>query len=143
MGSSTEESAGGDLDIGNIAAMSSTVVLVVDDDPVILKLLAVNFELEGYEVCSASHGAEALEVVRQQRPDVVVSDIMMPVMSGIELVTAMKIDPDLAAIPVLLLSAKAQAADIRAGLDAGAADYVTKPFEPLDLVSRVEAVLNR
>lgn len=123
--------------------MPSTVVLVVDDDPVILKLLAVNFELEGYEVCSATQGAEALEVVRQQRPDVVVSDIMMPVMSGIDLVAAMKVDSDLADIPVLLLSAKAQAADIRTGLEAGAADYVTKPFEPLDLVSRVEAVLNR
>lgn len=123
--------------------MPSTVVLVVDDDPVILKLLIVNFELEGYELCSATQGAEALEVARERRPDVVVSDIMMPIMSGLDLVVAMKADPDLALIPVLLLSAKAQAADIRAGLQAGAADYVTKPFEPLDLVSRVEAVLNR
>jgi two-component system, OmpR family, response regulator MtrA len=65
----------------------------------------------------------------------------MPVMSGIDLVTELQADPDLASIPVVLLSAKAQAADIRVGLDAGAADYVTKPFEPLDLVSRVEAVL--
>lgn len=121
--------------------MASTVVLVVDDDPVILKLLTVNFELEGYDVCTATQGAEALDVARERRPDVVVSDIMMPVMSGIDLVVRMKDDPELAAIPVLLLSAKAQAADIRAGLDAGAADYVTKPFEPLDLVSRVEAVL--
>ena len=123
--------------------MPSTVVLVVDDDPVILKLLIVNFELEGYELCSATQGAEALEVARERRPDVVVSDIMMPIMSGLDLVVAMKADPDLALIPVLLLSAKAQAADSRAGLQAGAADYVTKPFEPLDLVSRVEAVLNR
>ena len=121
--------------------MAATVVLVVDDDPVILKLLTVNFELEGYDVCTATQGAEALDVARERRPDVVVSDIMMPVMSGIDLVIRMKADPDLTAIPVLLLSAKAQAADIRAGLDAGAADYVTKPFEPLDLVSRVEAVL--
>ena len=123
--------------------MPQTVVLVVDDDPVILKLLTVNFELEGYEVCTATQGAEALDVARGRRPDVVVSDIMMPVMSGIDLVVQMKADPDLADIPVLLLSAKAQAADIRAGLEAGAADYVTKPFEPLDLVSRVESVLAR
>ena len=68
---------------------------------------------------------------------------MMPVMSGIDLVIAMQDDPDLSAVPVVLLSAKAQAADVRAGLEAGAADYVTKPFEPLDLVSRVEAVLER
>lgn len=121
--------------------MPSTVVLVVDDDPVILKLLTVNFELEGYEVLAATQGAEALEVARERRPDVVVSDIMMPVMSGIDLVLAMKADPDVAAIPVVLLSAKAQAADVRAGLEAGAADYVTKPFEPLDLITRVEAVL--
>ncbi|CAN5757036.1 hypothetical protein BH10ACT1_BH10ACT1_30950 [soil metagenome] len=123
--------------------MTSTVVLVVDDDPVILKLLTVNFELEGYEVCTATQGAEALTVAAERRPDVVVSDIMMPVMSGIDLVVQMKLDPALADIPVVLLSAKAQAGDIRAGLDAGAADYVTKPFEPLDLVSRVEAVLGR
>jgi two-component system, OmpR family, response regulator MtrA len=123
--------------------MPSTVVLVVDDDPVILKLLTVNFELEGYEVLAATQGAEALAVAREHRPDVVVSDIMMPVMSGIDLVTELQADPDLASIPVVLLSAKAQAADIRVGLDAGAADYVTKPFEPLDLVSRVEAVLGR
>ncbi|MCU1499042.1 MAG: response regulator with CheY-like receiver domain and winged-helix DNA-binding domain [Acidimicrobiales bacterium] len=123
--------------------MTPTVVLVVDDDPVILKLLTVNFELEGYEVCTATQGAEALEVAAERRPDVIVSDIMMPVMSGIDLVLNMKVDPALADIPVILLSAKAQAADIRAGLDAGAADYVTKPFAPLDLVARVEAALGR
>jgi two-component system response regulator MtrA len=123
--------------------MPPTVVLVVDDDPVILKLLTVNFELEGYEVLTATQGAEAVDVAREHRPHVVVSDIMMPVMSGIDLVTTMKADAELAAIPVILLSAKAQAADIRAGLEAGADDYVTKPFEPLDLVSRVEAALGR
>ncbi|CAN5874318.1 N/A [soil metagenome] len=123
--------------------MASTSVLVVEDDPVILKLLTVNFELEGYEVLSATQGAEALELARRRRPDVVVSDIMMPVMSGLELVGELASDPDLASVPVVLLSAKAQAADIRAGLDAGAADYVTKPFEPLDLITRVEAVLGR
>ncbi len=117
--------------------MASTSVLVVEDDPVILKLLTVNFELEGYEVLSATQGAEALELARRRRPDVVVSDIMMPVMSGLELVGELASDPDLASVPVVLLSAKAQAADIRAGLDAGAADYVTKPFEPLDLITRV------
>ena len=123
--------------------MPATVVLVVEDDPVILKLLTVNFELEGYEVLTATHGGEALDVAHTRQPDVVVSDIMMPIMSGIELVVAMKADPDLASVPVVLLSAKAQAADVRAGLEAGADDYVTKPFEPLDLISRVEGVLKR
>jgi DNA-binding response OmpR family regulator len=121
--------------------MTPTVVLLVEDDPVILKLLVVNFELEGYEVLTAAQGAEAFEVARERRPDVVVSDIMMPVMNGMGLLAKMVADPDLADVPVVLLSAKAQAADVRAGLEAGAADYVTKPFEPLDLLSRVEAVL--
>src|SRR3954451_13550069 len=123
--------------------MTSPLVLVVDDDPVILKLLTVNFELEGYEVISATHGAEALEVARERRPDVVVSDIMMPVMSGIDLVIAMRDDAQLSEVPVVLLSAKAQAGDVRVGLEAGAAYSVPTPFEPLDLVSRVEAVLPR
>ncbi len=121
--------------------MPPTIVLLVEDDPVILQLLVVNFELEGYEVLTATQGAEALEVARERRPEVVVSDIMMPVMNGMDLLAKMAADPDLAGVPVVLLSAKAQAADVRAGLDAGAADYVTKPFEPLDLLSRVEAVL--
>lgn len=121
--------------------MAPTVVLLVEDDPVILKLLVVNFELEGYEVLTATQGAEAFEVARERRPHVVVSDIMMPVMNGMDLLAKMVADPDLADVPVVLLSAKAQAADVRAGLEAGAADYVTKPFEPLDLLSRVEAVL--
>jgi DNA-binding response OmpR family regulator len=84
-----------------------------------------------------------VDVAREQRPDVVISDIMMPRRSGLDLVAAMKGDPDTAAIPIILLSAKAQTADVRAGLDSGADDYVTKPFEPLDLVDRVNALLDR
>ena len=75
--------------------------------------------------------------------DVVVSDVMMPRMSGLELVAALRDDPDTAGIPILLLTAKAQQADIGAGIDAGADDYVTKPFEPLDLVDRVNRLLAR
>lgn len=123
--------------------MAPTVVLVVDDDPVILKLLTVNFELEGFEVLAATNGSEALDLVREHRPDVVVSDIMMPVMSGLDLVSTMAGDEGLSSVPVLLLSAKAQATDVRVGLDAGAVDYLTKPFDPLDLVSRVEVALGR
>lgn len=123
--------------------MAPTVVLVVDDDPVILKLLTVNFELEGFEVLAAINGSEALDLVREHRPDVVVSDIMMPVMSGLDLVSTMAGDEGLSSVPVLLLSAKAQATDVRVGLDAGAVDYLTKPFDPLDLVSRVEVALGR
>ena len=121
--------------------MPDSTVLVVDDDPVILKLLEVNFEMEGFTVLVAHDGEEGIEVARQDRPDVIVSDIMMPKRSGLELVTELKGDPDTSDIPIILLSAKAQNADVRSGLDSGADDYVTKPFEPLDLVDRVNRLL--
>ena len=123
--------------------MSSAVVLVVEDDPVILRLLEVNFELEGFEVLSAHDGAEGIEMARDQRPDLVISDIMMPNLSGIELVEQLKGDAETASIPIILLSAKAQSADVKAGMEAGADDYITKPFEPLELVDRVQALLAR
>jgi DNA-binding response OmpR family regulator len=116
-------------------------VLVVDDDPVILKLLEVNFEMEGFTVITAKDGQEGIDTARSERPDVVISDIMMPRKSGLELVEELKGDAATKAIPIVLLSAKAQATDERAGLDAGADDYVTKPFEPLDLVDRVNRLL--
>ena len=118
-------------------------VLVVEDDPVILRLLEVNFELEGFDVLLAHDGAEGIDVARSDRPDVIVSDIMMPHTSGLELLAALKGDPDTKGIPIILLSAKAQTSDLKVGLDAGADDYVTKPFEPLDLVERVNALLSR
>jgi DNA-binding response OmpR family regulator len=123
--------------------MSPARVLLVEDDPVILRLLEVNFELEGYEVLSAHDGAEGIEMAKAQRPDLVISDIMMPNVSGIELVEALKGDGDTSGIPIILLSAKAQSADVKAGMEAGADDYVTKPFEPLELVDRVQALLAR
>jgi CheY-like chemotaxis protein len=116
-------------------------VLAVDDDPVILRLLEVNFEMEGFAVRMANDGQEGLDAALAERPDIVVCDVMMPRMSGLELVARLKGDAGTAAIPVILLSAKAQASDIRAGFDAGADDYVTKPFEPLDLVDRVLKLL--
>jgi len=116
-------------------------VLVIDDDPVILRLLEVNFEMEGFDVRMAGDGVEGLDAARAEPPDVIVSDVMMPRMSGLELLAGLKADDLTAAIPVILLSAKAQASDVRAGLDAGADDYVTKPFEPLDLVDRVLKLL--
>ena len=116
-------------------------VLVVDDDPVIVRLLEVNFEMEGFEVVTAVDGMDGVERCRAAQPDIVVSDVMMPKLNGLELCVAIKADPATDGIPVVLLSAKAQVADIRAGLDAGADDYVTKPFEPLDLIDRVNKLL--
>jgi len=116
-------------------------LLVVDDDAVILDLLRVNFELEGHEVTTAPDGAAGLAEARRERPDLVVSDIMMPGMDGLELLAALRADPDLGQVPVVLLSAKAQSAEITAGLEAGATAYVTKPFDPLELVDLVRATL--
>jgi DNA-binding response OmpR family regulator len=123
--------------------MPPRTVLIVEDDPVILRLLEVNFELEGLEVLLAEDGADGLELAKERRPDLVVTDIMMPKLSGIELVESLKADPMTAGIPIILLSAKAQTADLKAGMDAGADDYVTKPFEPLDLLDRANSLLSR
>ena len=117
-----------------------TKVLVVDDDPVIVRLLRVNFEMEGYEVATAADGEEGLASARSDRPDIVVSDVMMPRLDGLGFAMAMKADPTLAVVPIILLSAKAQNADVDAGLDI-ADDYVTKPFDPLELLDRVAALL--
>jgi DNA-binding response OmpR family regulator len=121
--------------------MPQSTVLLIDDDPVILQLLEINFEMEGFAVLSAHDGQEGLDMVRRERPDVVVSDVMMPRRNGLELARELKDDPETGGIPVVLLSAKAQAADVQAGVDAGADEYVTKPFEPLELVDRVNGLL--
>ena len=117
--------------------MPSATVLVVDDDPVIQKLLKVNFEMEGYNVVTAGDGAEGLAAARSESPDVVILDIMMPKMNGLEVLAALKGDRSTQRIPVILLSAKAQSSDVQAGLDRGADAYVTKPFDPLELLDRV------
>jgi DNA-binding response OmpR family regulator len=117
-------------------------VLVVDDDPVILRLLEVNFEMEGFTVLTAKDGEEGVARARDDRPDLVISDIMMPRKSGLQLVEELKADPVTEKIPIILLSAKAQVNDQRQGMEAGADDYVTKPFEPLDLIDRVNRLLD-
>ena len=118
-------------------------VLVIDDDPVILQLLRVNFEIENFEVISARDGREGFEKAKHEKPDVVLSDIMMPRLDGLELVSLLREDPGTRSLPVILLSAKAQNAEVQQGLDMGADDYVTKPFDPLELIDRVNAALAR
>src|SRR5205823_11356796 len=118
-------------------------VLVVYDDPVIQKLLQVNFEMEGYAVITASDGLEGLEMARQERPDAIVLDVMMPKMDGLEVARTLKADESTRSIPILLLSAKAQQADVQAGVATGADDYLTKPFDPLDLLQRVGVLISR
>lgn len=121
--------------------MAALKVLVVDDDPVIQRLLQVNFEMEDYEVVTAGDGAEGLERARADKPDVVLLDVMMPKMNGIEVAKALRADPDTAELPIVMLTAKAQAADIQAGKDVGVDVYVTKPFDPLELIETVRDLL--
>jgi two-component system alkaline phosphatase synthesis response regulator PhoP len=118
-------------------------VLVVDDDPVIQKLLQVNFEMEGYDVVIAGDGEEGLALAREEQPDLVLLDVMMPKMNGLDVAAAMRSDATTEGIPIIMLSAKAQASDVQAGLDLGVDDYVTKPFDPLELLERVGAILDR
>jgi DNA-binding response OmpR family regulator len=122
--------------------MPSGTILVVDDDPVIVNLLRVNFEIEGYEVLTATAGEAGLAQARSGDPDVIVLDVMMPGMDGIEVASRLRADSATKQIPIILLSAKAQSTDVQAGL-AVANDYVTKPFEPLELLQRVEDVMQR
>jgi len=124
------------------SAVAPQVVLVVDDDPVIQRLLQVNFEMEDYTVLIAGDGQEGLERARAEKPDVVLLDVMMPKMDGIAVAKALRADPETADLPIIMLTAKAQAADIQSGLDVGVDVYVTKPFDPLELLETVRELLD-
>jgi DNA-binding response OmpR family regulator len=115
-------------------------VLVVDDDPVIVKLLTLNFEMEGYTVISAADGERGLARARADRPDIVVLDVMMPRIGGLDVARMLKADPETTDVPIILLSAKAQASDVAAG-EAVADEYMTKPFDPFELLARVAALV--
>jgi DNA-binding response OmpR family regulator len=118
-------------------------VLVIDDDPVILELLRVNFEIEGFDVICATDGEEGLKRAQADHPDIVISDIMMPRRDGLQLLSDLKANADTENLPVILLSAKAQRNEVQQGLDMGADDYITKPFDPLELIDRLNAVMTR
>jgi DNA-binding response OmpR family regulator len=117
-------------------------VLVVDDDPQVLRLMRVNLELEGYDVVSAPDGEEALEAVVTERPDVVVCDVMMPGVDGLTVLRNVRANPKTSKIPFVVVSAKAQRSDVKAALDMGADRYITKPFDPQELLDAVEQLLN-
>ncbi len=123
--------------------MGKLTVLVIDDDPVILELLRVNFEIEGFDVLCATDGEEGFKRARSEQPDAVISDIMMPRRDGLQLLTDLKRDPSTEHLPVILLSAKAQKSEVQQGLEMGADDYITKPFDPLELIDRLNAVITR
>ena len=119
--------------------MSSTLgrVLVVDDDDVIRQLITVNLELEGFEVATAVDGQDCLDKVKDVEPDVITLDIMMPRLDGWEAAGRLRADPDTEHVKVVLLSARAQEADLARGSRIGVAAYLTKPFDPDELIEVV------
>ncbi len=121
--------------------MNKGKILVVDDENYILHILDFSLGAEGYEVITAEDGEEAVQKAKDQKPDLVVLDVMMPKMDGFEACRSIKQDPDLGGTPVILLSAKARDIDQKQGYEAGADDYITKPFSPGRLVDRVHGLL--
>ena len=122
--------------------MRKEKILIVDDDPDILDVLQLTLR-ENYEVVSAPNGKEGLAQVRSKNPDLIITDYMMPVMTGRELVKALKKDILLSHIPVIMLTGKGEVKDIVGGIEAGADDYLVKPFEPDTLLARIRMILRR
>ena len=120
-----------------------TKVLIVDDEPAIRLLCRVNLEAEGMEVLEAEDGLKGLETARSERPDVVLLDVMMPVLDGWRVAEALVEDPTTATIPIIFLTARAEIRDQARGVDIGGVEYITKPFNPVELSSLVEDVLER
>ncbi|MEJ2215725.1 MAG: response regulator transcription factor [Gemmatimonadota bacterium] len=124
-------------------ASSTAQVLVVEDERDIAALVAYHLTREGYSVRTVSNGSDALEAVAAQRPDLVVLDLMLPEWSGYDILKEVRRRPELADVPVVVLTARREEADRIKGLELGADDYVTKPFSPQELVLRIGAVLRR
>jgi two-component system alkaline phosphatase synthesis response regulator PhoP/two-component system response regulator VicR len=117
-------------------------ILAVDDEKHIVRLVQINLQKEGYEVVTATNGREALEAVAQHRPDLIVMDVMMPEMDGFEALQKLKENPATQNIPVVMLTAKAQDADVFKGWQSGADLYLTKPFNPQELITFVKRIFD-
>lgn len=119
------------------------LVLVVEDETALVTLLRYNLEREGFRVAAAGDGEEALLVAREQKPDLVLLDWMLPLLSGIEVCRQLRRMGETRGVPIIMLTARGEEGDKLRGLDSGADDYVTKPFSPTELIARVRAVLRR
>jgi two-component system alkaline phosphatase synthesis response regulator PhoP len=117
-------------------------ILAVDDEKHILRLVQINLEKAGYDVVTASNGREAVDAVRAEHPDLIVMDVMMPEMDGFEALQILKSDEATSSIPVVMLTAKAQDADVFQGWQSGADLYLTKPFNPMELLTFVRRILD-
>ncbi|MDP1779832.1 MAG: response regulator [Anaerolineales bacterium] len=118
-------------------------ILIAEDEPDIRELVAFTLRFAGHEVITTSNGEEALQQANQIIPDLILMDVRMPRMTGFEACRAMKTNPALKDIPVVFLSAKGQDSEIQSGLDAGAEEYILKPFAPDQLTERVKAILSK
>ena len=123
--------------------MAKKSILVVEDEDDIRELLRYNLAKEGYQVTGSASGEEALKAVKAARPDLMVLDLMLPGMDGLEVCRSLKQDPQTRNLPIVMLTAKGEEADIVAGLELGADDYITKPFSLRVLLARLRAVLRR
>jgi len=121
----------------------AATILVVEDEPAIQELVSYNLEIAGHRALRADNAEEALEMVRSEMPDLVVLDWMLPGMSGIEFARRLRADKRTQAVPLIMLTARADESDKLTGLETGADDYLTKPFSPRELTARVKAVLRR
>ena len=118
-------------------------ILLADDEPNQIELMKFNLEKNGFLVKTAYNGEEALDMIYEKKPNVLIADWMMPKMSGIELCRILRSNKDTKLLPIIMLSARSEEADKSLGLDTGADDYISKPFSPMELVSRVKALIRR
>lgn len=119
------------------------LILIIEDEKDIVKMLEYNLKKEGFKTESCYDGNKALDVVRKERPDLIILDLMLPGMNGLEVCKELKKESETAPIPIIMLTAKSQESDKVIGLELGADDYVTKPFSPRELIARIKAVLRR
>jgi DNA-binding response OmpR family regulator len=126
-----------------VVAREKPIVLVADDDQDILELVTFRLERAGYEVVQARDGEDALRIATEVRPDLAVLDVMMPKLSGYDVTRQIREQDSTREIPVILLTARVQEADVARGFEAGADDYLKKPFSPQELRARVHAILGR
>ena len=120
-----------------------TKILVIDDEKDIVELIAYNLEKEGFSVLKAYDGEEALRMVKEQKPDLLILDLMLPRISGLDVCKSIRNNPAIASTPIIMLTAKADEIDKIIGLEMGADDYITKPFGIKELIARVRAMLRR
>lgn len=123
--------------------MSKEKILIVDDEQDLVKLIRYHLEKDGYKVISANNGEDALLLARREEPELVILDLMLPGIDGLEVCKKLKMDQKLARTAIIMLTAKGEEADVTIGLKLGADDYMTKPFSPKELVARVQAILRR